>query len=178
MSRLKDAILCVCACVLIACASSALVRADIVVSIQEVPEYPGAPSLWICEWNECSTEGGVTSWIFHADEDIADLHIGTWDDDEFVTPGSTAPYFDQSSYGCTMEDPGGPPVPGVDPQPYWQTLDLWGGTGLLYCHYYEISISHVPTLDGVPQNVWVHATPEPSALLLLGLGGLVALRRR
>ncbi len=177
MNRLRNVILCVCVCALIA-STSAVVRADVEISIMQVPPTPGVPLVWMDEWNEWNTAGGAPAWLFEAGEDIAGLHIGTWDDDEYVTPGFTSPLFDLSYSACTDLDPGGPPVPGVPEQPYWQTLDLWGGTGLVSGHTYQINISHVPQLDGVPQNTWVHTTPEPSVFWLLGLGGLVALRRR
>lgn len=138
------------------------------------PGYP-VPSLWVCEWLELSTAGNTTSWIVHADEDIWDLHFGTWDDWYYLTPGLTP--FGQSSFTCTYEEEGGPPVQGVDPQPYWQTLDLWDGI-MLECTYWEINIDHVPTLGGVAQNLWVHPTPEPATIGLLGLGALSLLRRK
>ncbi len=162
--------------------------ADIVVSINDVPEPP-PPWLhvWICDWVVIDSTGGATELTFHVADPrgIPDLHIGTWDDDDFVvpadpgTPGSPLDFFDEWQNACTGADVlGGPDVPGVDPQPWWQTLDLWNGPGLEECHYYTIEISKIPELQGVAQNVWIHFTPEPGTLLLLGLGGLTLTRRR
>jgi len=173
MKASMSVLACVLALSLVAGVSSA--RADISVSITEVPPVPDVPSLWICQWIELSTANNTVSWIVHADEDIADLHFGTWDNDDYVVPGTIQPMFDQSSHTCTYEGVGGPP--GTLLKQYWQTLDLWGGTGLPFCHYYEIVISEVPVLYGGQQNLLVHATPEPTALALLGLGALTVLRR-
>ena len=128
-----------CSLALIAC-FSLTARGDVVVSVTPVddPGYP-VPSLWICEWMELSTQDCATSWIVHADEDIFDLHFGSWDNDEMLVPGNTP--FGSWSNTCTLTDPGGPP--GVPQQQYWQTLDLWDGI-MPFCSYWEISISHKP----------------------------------
>jgi hypothetical protein len=140
-------------------------------------DNPGydVPSLWVCQWLELSTAGNTTSWIVHADEDILDLHFGTWDDSYFLTPGETP--FNESYYDCTCGDLGGPC--GGPQQEYWQTLDLWDGT-MPYCTYWEIYFdpARVPTLGGVEQNLWVHPTPEPTTICLLGLGALSLLKKR
>jgi hypothetical protein len=164
----------VCVCVLLPVAAQAMVKVGITVNVVQVDD-PGydVPSLWVCRWVELSTQNDRTSWIVHANEDILDLHFGTWDNDEGLEPGQQ-PFSDWSTF-CTLDNPGGPP--GGPQQIYWQTLDLSGGI-MPYCTYWEISISHVPTLNGEGQNLWVHPTPEPATICLLGLGALSLLRKK
>jgi hypothetical protein len=154
-------------------------RADLIPDPLNVVKVdnPGydVPSLEVCHWLELFTAGNTTSWIVHADANILDLHFGTWDNIYFLQPGATP--FSEPFFDCTFDIPGGPTVPGVDPQPYWQTLDLRDGI-MPYCTYWKISISHVPTLNGVEQNLWVHPTPEPATVCLLGFGALSLLRRK
>jgi hypothetical protein len=165
----------VCACVLLPATAQASLKAEIGVSVVPV-DYTGdpdlVPSLWVCHWLELST-ANTTSWIVHADEDILDLHFGTWDIDEGLVPRQQP--FGEWSNSCTGSEPGGPP--NGPQQPYWQILDLWDGI-MPYCTYWEISIDHVPTLNGVAQNLWVHPTPEPATIVLLGLGALSLLRKK
>jgi len=180
MNRFKDLVLLVGVCAMIACFSPAGAQAGIEINLVEVGEDPNAPSLWICEWIELPTNGGETlSWVVHADEDIPDLEFATWDNTDYLVPGwSVSSFFDEGGFDCTYGELGGPPGHEPDWQPYWQSLHLWGGTGLPECTYIEISISHVPELFDVPQNMWVHATPEPSTLCLLALGSLLVSKRR
>jgi hypothetical protein len=145
------------------------------------PGYP-VPQLVVCHWLELPTEGNTTSWIVHADANILDLHFGTWDNIYYLTAGQTP--FDSNSFTCTLEGLGGPtggyiPDPPPEPQKDWQTLDLWDGI-MPYCTYWQISIipARVPELDGIKQNLWVHPTPEPATVGLLGLGALSLLRRK
>jgi hypothetical protein len=148
---------------------------DLLHVVQVIDPGYDVPSLWVCEWLELSTEGGTTSWIVHADEDIYDLHFGTWDNVYFLTPGTTP--FNESYYECTYDDLGGPC--GGPQKEYWQTLDLWDGI-MPECTYWEIYFdpARIPKLYGVEQNLWVHPTPEPATICLLGLGALSLLRRK
>lgn len=158
----------VCACVLLPTAAQASVVKveNIIVSVVQV-DNPGydVPQLEVCHWRELSTQAGGTSWIVHANDDILDLHFGTWDIDDMLVPGQQRPFSDWSN-SCTYSNPGGPPD---GPEKlYWQTLDLSGGI-MPYCTYWEIHIDHMPVLDGQIQNLWVHPTPEPATICLLGL---------
>jgi len=160
-------------CVLLTAAA----QADITVSVIPVdnPGYP-VPSLWVCQWMKLSTQPPdySTSWVVHADEDILDLHFGTWDIDELLISGQQP--FSQWSNSCTLGNPGGPP--GGPSKPHWQTLDLSGGI-MPFCTYWEVSIDHIPQLEeGVAEDLWVHPTPEPATICLLGLGALSLLRRK
>jgi hypothetical protein len=160
----------ICACMLLTAAA----QANITVSVVRVSD-PGydVPSLWVCEWMKLSTQSGSTSWIVHADEDVLDLHFGTWDVDEYLIPGEQP--FSRWSNACTLSEPGGPE--GGPQHPYWQTLDLESGI-MPYCTYWEISIDHIPQGPaGEAVDLLVHPTPEPSTIALLGLGALSLLRR-
>jgi len=180
MNTLKDLVLSAGVCAIIACFLPAGVQASILIDLEVVDEQPDVPSLWICEWIPLPTDGGETlSWVVHADEDIPDLEFRTWDNTDYLVPGwdiGTFPFFDEGGFECSYEVPDGPP--GEDPQPYWQRLHLWGPPPLPECTYVQISISHVPELFDVPQNLWVHATPEPATLCLLALGSLAVAKRR
>lgn len=146
-----------------------VVQANIVVSVTQIDD-PGysVPSLEYGHWIELPTQSS-TSWIVQTDENIFDLLFGTWDDDDYLTPGNK-PF---TSYTSTWWKGGGPL--GDPYQSNWRTLRMWDGT-MPYCTYWEISIDHKAALWGSQQNLWV--SPEPATIALLGLGGLALLRRK
>jgi len=124
------------------------------------------------QWVELPT-ATVLEWGIQPKVDISRLRFGTYDTSNFLEVAKTedvSPEFTQWSKACTYETPGGPLL-----KPYWQTLDLSGGTGLRELGIYAVSITQVPW-SGSPQNLWV--IPEPATLTLLVLGGLMLFRRR
>jgi hypothetical protein len=176
-------------CVLLTAAATAVQATPIIVDVIQQPSGPtDAPSLEVCHWMELPTNGGATlSWLVHADEDIWDLHFGSWDDFEMLEAGQTP--FSYSFADSTEEELGGPTggegLPDPPPEkPYWRTLDLWGsstgGCPMPYCTYWLIQISAVPRdFDPLPpQNLWLHPTPEPATMVLLGFGALSLVIRK
>ncbi len=181
---------------MIACFSPATAQAGIDVNIAPT-HLPVEYELYICEWIRLPTDSGQRlSWVVHAGEYIPDLEFGTWDNRRALTMGDMrvdpndpqSPwYFQNAVNGCTLRDPGGPPDQPHLWKTYWQTLHLDvgdEGTGLPESTVVQLSISEVPLWydpieqQWIPQDMWVHATPEPSTLCLLALGSLLVTKRR
>ena len=157
----------------------ALLTDTIHVDLEDIPEEIPIFDLVVCEWYELPTIDGTKSWIVHAGEDIADMHFFTWDDTEYMAMRDMEPIFTEWSRSSTEDVPGGPPViPESEWKTYGQILDVWGGTGMSESHYYQISINKIPKHDGQDQSLWIHPTPEPATICLLGLGGLLLRRRK